>query len=389
MNVLDQQIQDNYGSICDSKEACKNDLKQSYIQPGHPIAFSGIFNIYQYYKPLLSIADIESVLSEIENYTLHREFHNLQRNPSYSHFKRYQFQCDLVDVRSLAPYNNNVNYLFTCIDTFTRYAFVRLLRSKHGPVVLEAFKSILEEAVEPPQMLVLDRGTEFYNVHFQDFCRDNKVFLYSPDTSIHGAYIERFNRTLQSIIYKYMTENETNRYIEYTDEQGRSYPLMPRFVSTYNNRRHRMIGTTPYNAENNPNIHLAIRTRLSRYYETIKEKKPKFIVGDLVRIIKLKGKFDRGYNERAAREIFKIHEVRTNLKKPLYVLSNFRGDEIIKGRFYQHELTKVGGDVYRIEKILKKRKIRGKNQILVKWKGFDESYNSWVDESQITKRFQR
>ena len=387
MNRLRDNINALYGSICDSKEACLEDLKRSYINPGHPIAFSGVSALYRYYKPFLTIPDIESTLSEIENYTLHKEFHRSQRNPSYSHFKRYQFQCDLVDVQSLAKYNDGIKYLFTCIDTFTRYAFVRPLVTKEGPPVLEAFKSILAEAGSPPQMLVLDRGTEFHNQHFKRFCEDSGIRLYTPDTSIHGAYVERFNRTLQGIIYRYMTENETNRYIDYTDENGVKYYLLPKFLRTYNNRIHRMIGTTPYKAETNPDSHISIRLRLSKYYDKIKPRQAKFKIGDSVRVQKLKGKFDRGYNERAAKEIFKIHDIKTNLKIPLYVLSDYSGNEIIKGSFYQNELVKVSGDVFRIEKVIKKRKYRGKEQLFVKWKGFDDSHNSWIDATQVTKKF--
>lgn len=387
MNQINPQ-QNNYGGQCDNKEDCITDFKASYTLPGHPIAYSGINKIHEYYKPYLTISDIEQLLSEVESYSLHKEFHNLKRNPSYSHYKRYQFQCDLVDIRSLAKYNDGVNYLLTCIDTFTRYAFVRLLRTKQGPTVLAAFKSILQEAVQPPKIVVLDRGTEFYNQHFQDYCRNNNITLFSPDSSIHAAYIERFNRTLQSLVYKHMTENETRRFIDKTDDQGNVIALMPLLVQSYNGRKHRMIGTSPYIAENYPNSHLEIRKRLAKYYETIRAKKVRFQVGNYVRIIKLAGKFDRGYNERAKQEIFKIHAIKTNLKIPMYTLSNYNGDEIIKGNFYAHELTKVTGDNFRIEKVLKKRNFRGNQQLFVKWKGFDDTHNSWIDASQVTKRFQ-
>lgn len=381
------ELNPNYGSICNNKNACLQDLKASYARPGHPIAFSGIQQIYRYYRPHLTVEDIEKTLSEIESYTLHKEFHSQQRNPSYSHFKRYQFQCDLIDVRGLAKYNDGINYLLTCIDTFTRYAFVRPLTTKHGPKVLQAFKSILQEAVEYPKNLVFDRGAEFYNQDFLQFCRRNSIQVYSPDTSIHGAFIERFNRTLQSIIYKYMTENETNRYIDVTDHLGQTTQLLSKFVRTYNNRIHRMIGTTPYTAETNHNSHLEIRKRMSKYYEQIKPRAAKFKVGDYVRVVKLRGKFDRGYNERAAKEIFKIHAINEKLKIPLYVLSNYSGTEIIKGSFYENEITRASGDIFRVEKVIKKRKYRGRDQLYVKWKGFDESHNSWIDSSEVVRKF--
>jgi hypothetical protein len=372
---------------CNNKEDCINDLKLSYNKPGHPIAFSGLQNIYKHYKGILNINDIKNVLSEIENYTLHKEFHKGQRNPSYSHFKRYRFEMDLVDVQRLSEHNDGVKYLLTCIDTFTRYAFVRLLNNKTGPVVLRAFQSILEEAKSPPLILVVDRGTEFYNVDFRTYCENNKIRFYSPDSSIHGAFIERFNRTLQGIVYKYMTENETNRYIDRTDKDGNVIKLMPLFVQTYNNRIHRMTGVSPYQAENDPNAEIEIQKKQSQYHSKIKEKQPKYKIGDMVRISKIPGKFSRGYQERASQEIFKIHSINLNMKIPMYVLSNYRGDEIIKGTFYEFELVLVTGDVFRIERVLRRRKVRGREQIFVKWKGFDDSYNSWVTLENVVQTF--
>jgi hypothetical protein len=108
----------------------EDDLRSNYNKPGHPIAFSGIQNIYDYYKGNLSVNQIKDILSGIENYTLHREYKKGQRNPSYSHFKRNQFQMDLVDIQALAPYNDGIRYLLSVIDTFTRFAWVRLLKDK-------------------------------------------------------------------------------------------------------------------------------------------------------------------------------------------------------------------------------------------------------------------
>lgn len=360
-------------------------LKEYYVTPGHPVSFAGLNKVYDYFNGNLTTKDIRNVLAGIESYTLHREFHKQQRNPSYAHFKRARFEMDIVDVQALAEYNDNVKFLLTCIDCFTRFAFVRLLPSKHGPVVLEAFRSILDEAVDKPQRLLCDRGAEFQFGPFQDFCKANNISFTPSDTSIHASYVERFNRTLQSDVYKYLTEKETNRYVSFTGSDGQEIELMPLFVRGYNNRVHRMIGVTPYQAETQPELHIDIQKRLNRYHEKIKKQNPTFKVGDYVRIAKIKGKFSRGYNEQASQEVFKIAQVKTNLKIPLYVLSNYREDEIIKGSFYPFELVKVTGDVFRIEKVIKKRKYRGRNQIFVKWKGYDDTYSSWIDANEAQR----
>ena len=380
----------NYGSKFQTVQECEDDLKNNITNAGHPIAFGGVDTIHAYYKGILDKRKIKEILSGIENYTLHREYHESQRNPSYSHFKRYQFQMDLVDIQQLSEFNDGARYLLTCIDTFTRKAFVRILTTKDAPTVLEGFKSILKEAGEKPKMLVMDRGTEFQNKLFTDFCKSNGIEVKMPDSSVHAAFIERFNRTLQSLIYKYMTENETNRFLNVKDKDGNHIPVLSKLMETYNKRKHRMTGFSPDEAETNEETHLPIRLKMSKYYEKIKSKPIKFQIGDEVRVAKQKGKFSRGYNETSNQEIFRIYRINTKLKIPMYILETYDGNEIVNGAFYDFELTKViaKDNVYRIEKIIKSRKTRdGKTQHYVKWKGFNDTYNSWIDSDDVVKKF--
>ena len=44
-------------------------------------------------------------------------------------------------------------------------------------------------------------------------------------------------------------------------------------------------------------------------------------------------------------------------------------------------------DIFRISKVIKEKTVRGKKQYFVKWRGYDDSYNSWVDEEDITENF--
>ena len=58
-------------------------------------------------------------------------------------------------------------------------------------------------------------------------------------------------------------------------------------------------------------------------------------------------------------------------------------NEIIKGIFYGKELQKsknITGE-YIIEKILKTKG----NKIFVKWRGYSNNFNSWIDKNNVTK----
>ena len=70
----------------------------------------------------------------------------------------------------------------------------------------------------------------------------------------------------------------------------------------------------------------------------------------------------------------------------MYKLKDDAG-EILEGTFYESELQKIikNDDAYRVEKILRKRKRKGVEEYLVKWKGYADKFNSWVSERDISK----
>ena len=111
----------------------------------------------------------------------------------------------------------------------------------------------------------------------------------------------------------------------------------------------------------------------------------KFQVGDRVRISKVKRMFEKSYLPKFTEEMFTIYR-RFARQVPVYKLKDDAG-EILDGTFYEAELQKVikEDDVYRVEKVLRKRKRKGVVGYFVKWKGYSSKFNSWVAESDISK----
>jgi len=302
-----------------------------YTSPGDAIAFSHPRTVYEAYNKEVPFARIKKILSQIRSSTLHKEFHESKRNISYARYKRYQFQLDLCFMMDLGRYNGGFKYLLTVIDCFTRYAFVRPLKNKKGEGVLDAFKDVLIEAIQKPKTIVCDKGTEFTNKNFLDFCNSQNIRVILPQTNTHAAYVERFNRTIQVIIRKFCTQNNTKRYLDNLQD----------LVKTYNFRKHRMIGVSPYEAENNPDVQVMINNLITEREGKYKKAKLDLQVGDLVRISKSKDKFSRGYNQQSIKEIFKITSIDTSKHVPLYYLKSNENDEEIIGGFYRFEITPV------------------------------------------------
>ena len=124
-----------------------------------------------------------------------------------------------------------------------------------------------------------------------------------------------------------------------------------------------------------------IKENIYTYDKTTKI--PKFKIGDLIRIsLKRRNLFDKpSSNVKCTQELFKIYSInRSNVIT--YKIKDLN-DEIIEGIFYEKELqkTKNISEVYVIEKIIRKNK----NKYFVKWRGYSNDFNSWVDKEDIIK----
>ena len=60
-----------------------------------------------------------------------------------------------------------------------------------------------------------------------------------------------------------------------------------------------------------------------------------------------------------------------------YVVNDLNGKEIA-GTFYENELQKTNQKEFRIEKVIKRKG----DKLHIKWKGFDNSFNSWIDKKR-------
>ena len=115
----------------------------------------------------------------------------------------------------------------------------------------------------------------------------------------------------------------------------------------------------------------------AEYNENSNKRNPKFKVGDNVRISKYKNLFAKGYVPNWLEEIFVIKKVK-NTVPWTYDINDLNNEEII-GSFYEKELQKTNQKEFRIEKILKRKG----DKLYVKWKGYDNSFNSWINKKDI------
>ena len=269
----------------------------------------------------------------------------------YSAFKNNIWDADLEDMQLLSKHNKGIRFLLCVIDIFSKYAWVVPLKDKKGISIVTAFQSILKKSNRKPNKIWVDKGSEFYNAYFKKWLRDNDIVMYSTHNEGKSVVAERFIRTLKSKIYKYMTSISKNVYIDKLDD----------IVDEYNNTYHTTNKMKPVDVKDNTYINAD---------KEINTKDPKFKVGDHVRISKSKNIFAKGYMPNWSEEVFVIKKVK-NTVPWTYVINDLNGEEIT-GTFYEKELQKTNQTEFRIEKVIRRKK----DKLYIKWKGYNNSFNS-------------
>ena len=289
--------------------------------------------------------------------------------PIRKHFtKRYVFVrnvddifgADLIDMQALSKQNKGYKYILMVEDIFSKYGWAVPLKTKTGIAVRDALKQIFKQHV--PKKLWTDAGWEFYNTEVKTLLKKHDITLYSTENEEKCSVVERWNRTIKTKLWKYFTANHTHKYIDVLDA----------LIEKYNNTVNRAIGMTPTEARKPSNHGGVFRHLYFKKMAKLGEKKPKFQIGDKVRLGVKKDLFEKSYIINWSDKIYTIKRVFAT--RPItYKVEDDKGVEH-KGKFYEQDLQKTKVDEFRIQKVLKKTK----NSALVRWVDYDSSYDSWI-----------
>ena len=243
-----------------------------------------------------------------------------KRMKAFARYKNEIWCMDLAFVDKLSRDNKGIKYLLVRQDVFDRTIDVRGLKSKDSKETVKAFMQMITKTKRPKKVWV-DKGTEFAG-EFKKFCNKEGIHVYSTLSETKAAFAERAIRSLKNILYRYV------------EEYGYKYiHKLPQFVNTLNTRRNRSIDLKPSKVKNSD--YMAIL-----YSQPIRDfKRPKFKVGNRVRISKQDLPFRKGYKAQFTKEIFKIVGIATR-KPPTYTIQDEQG-ETIQGKFYEKELIRV------------------------------------------------
>ena len=364
------------GMKSDMKTKNHSVLERLYYNLKSSSGLSGINKLYKEVrnkKYNISKKEVEKWLSTQPAYSLHRPIRKkFRRNKTLVYGIDEQWQIDLIDMQGVSRYNKSYKYLMNVIDVLSKFGWSIPIKDKKSGTLEKAFSKLLKKSNRKPMRLQSDKGGEFIGKKFQTMLEKNDiVFFTTQNEDTKCAVVERWNRTMKEKMFRYFTAKDTYKYIDILDD----------LVESYNKSYHRTIKMAPIDV----NI-LNQDVVWTNTYGNMKNygKKFKFNVGDAVRIALRKAIFQKGYEQGWSDELFYVTQ-QIERDPVVYKVKDY-SNNVLVGTFYERELQKVDiseDPSYHIEKILRRKPDGSKTLCLVKWRGYDSRFNSWVDSEDI------
>ena len=361
-------------------------LNSVYFNPSAPGSFTSPLKLWYAVrkdanKPKgLDLKKVKNWLKLQDTYLLHtRPRQHFPTDHYIVDFIDSEWQSDLLDMTSLAKQNRPYRYIFVLIDTFSRFLWCKLLKTKTATETAQKFEEIIQETSRAGHILLTDQGSEYRGRPFQEVLKKHKIshlLAYGPH---HAAICERVNQTIEHRLYKYFTQSGTTRYVDVLDD----------IVYSINHTVHSTLHRTPASItkENEMEVY-------EQVYEKIVNKaaaqplRYEFELGDMVRLTRARTPFHRGYKESWTQEIFVIWN-RIPSRPVRYRVKDLLGEEV-RGSFYSSELQKVNlsdpnSVKYTIDRILSYKTVNGTKFAKIRWYGLPPKFDSFIKKSEIKK----
>ncbi|GFR23263.1 uncharacterized transposon-derived protein F54H12.3 [Trichonephila clavata] len=231
----------------------------------------------------------------------------------------------------------------------------------------------------PPIVEKLKTRNYFWN-EYGELVKDNEIVKNTNVIDLFSYLMRNLKKGYEpngfSVFWKGINEIKIpSRWIGNQKKSYKYEDILQSLVKSYNDSVHRSIGMAP--SKVTPDLEPQIFKKLYGYI--LKNEKVTLSKGDLVRISKANKSFRRGYLPGWSEEVFTVSKIYPS-HPTTFELQDLKL-ETIKGRFYAEELQKISkrsDDYWHVEKVLKTKGRGSRKEYYVKWKGFDNRFNSWV-----------
>lgn len=360
-------------------EVMNRQLGEIYFNPNHPGSYGGVDKLYRHVKDLgYDKEQVKSWLARQDVYTIYKRVTRKFNRPRVVVPKMdYQFDADTVNMVKYVKDNERFSYILIVVDIFTRFLWTVPLQTLTGKEMVKALSQIFSSV--KPINFRSDMGSEWKNRLVEKYMKENKINHFMTTNEVKANFAERCIATVKMLMTRYMYNHQTHNWID----------TLQNVTNAYNTSFHRSIKMTPKDARSADPVTLW-RNQYIRPKKFIR--KPNrtqteylFKINDKVRLSKFRKPFEKAYDQKWTDEIFIIANRETQQHIPLYTIKNWNNDPII-GKFYTHELEKVIVDdktVYKIEKVLKPKRLNKVPGYMVKWLGWGNEHCSWVSAKDL------
>ena len=265
----------------------------------------------------------------------------------YSPFPNHLWCADLIDMRNYGDENNDYKYILVCIDVYSRYVWMKPLKSKSCDEVIRMLKDCLTDASKllkqqiHPNYIATDEEEAFKRITYNDFKIQRIICQGKYGAATAESYIREFKKRLST----YFTQRRNHKWIDvYAD-----------ILDAYNHRKHSVTNRVPielYTCETES-------TEKDEPHLTANDKIQKFQEGDIVRF-----KYDKSlfkFQKKSllpsySKDLFRVQKVSTGPRPVAYKVKRLTkrnqpmDQQNVKHRqeinnadkrlFYWHELKK-------------------------------------------------
>ena len=162
-------------------------------------------------------------------------------HPIIANYPFESVQADVLDMSYYVGQNHKRRYLLTFIDVYSRYVWFYVMNKKSE--LTDGIKAIFKEMQKTPENITTDN--EFVNNNeIQKMFKDKEIkhFVEEIDDHRRLGIINRFHRTIRTVIHKFMVKNDTKKWYKAIDD----------LVDAYNNSYHSSIKAVPAEILENP-----------------------------------------------------------------------------------------------------------------------------------------
>ena len=325
----------------------------------------------------LSLSKVRQFYNNQSSYVLQRDSRDRIKKPSYvSFFPGFLIQYDISFMLDLSRFNDNNRYILGVIDSFSRFAYVRALKSKDDRTVSTAMKSILDQMPYSPILGMSDLGSEFRGRNFTSLLREYGCKQYYSQTG-SAYHIERFFRSLKKRISTYLLRNNTKKY----------YHALQQIVNSYNHTPTKVLGgLRPVDVTRKNQYQVYLHMKQVRLQRESAKSAYKYKLGDKVIMSLKKNIFYKQMKMTWSNETFTvIHRYRIQ-NVNMYKITDCKGENIV-GTFYESELQKIEDPTqfYEVDKLIKS----GRGRKLISLKHHPKPCQVWVSNSDYQKILNR